>query len=82
MPELGAYDDDGMDMDMGEGGLTPQTTGVATPYGAGYGAYGGGGASPGAMLTPYGAAGDIMTSPLGASPFVSPMVSPGRQTPQ
>ena len=87
MPELG-YDEDGM-MDIdGLGSATPgvATPGVATPYGFGYGAYGGGngaagGASPGGMLTPFGAAGDLSTSPMGASPFISPMVSPGRMTP-
>lgn len=81
MPELG-YDEEGM-MDIdGMGGTTPgiTTPGVATPYGFGYGAYAGG-ASPGTMLTPFGASGDLSTSPVGTSPFVSPMVSPGRATP-
>ena len=81
---MGGY---GMDAD-GAGGQTSMVTpGVSTPYGGfGFG-YGGGGASPGAMLTPgihLGGASpgaDITASPLGTSPFVSPVVSPGRATP-
>ena len=94
MPELmGGYGGDMMMMGeegmMREGGQTPgmQTPGMATPYnnfGFGYGA-GAGGASPGAMLTPGihlgGATPGLTASPLGASPFISPMVSPGRATP-
>lgn len=91
LPELG-YDEDGMGgygMDAdGAGGQTSMVTpGVSTPYGGfGFG-YGSGGASPGAMLTPgihLGGASpgaDITASPLGTSPFVSPVVSPGRATP-
>jgi len=91
LPELG-YDEDGMGGYMdgeGAGGQTNMVTpGVNTPYGGfGFGYGGAGAASPGAMLTPgihLGAASpgaDLTASPLGTSPFVSPMVSPGRQTP-
>lgn len=91
LPELG-YDEEGMGgyMDV-EGGQTPggmHTPGVNTPYGGfGFG-YGAGAASPGSMLTPgihLGGASpgaDITASPLGTSPFVSPIVSPGRATPR
>lgn len=91
LPELG-YDEDGMGAYMdaeGAGGQTGMVTpGVSTPYGGfGFGYGGAGGASPGAMLTPgihLGGASpgaDITASPLGTSPFVSPVVSPGRATP-
>lgn len=91
LPELG-YDEDGMDgyMDAdGAGGQTGMITpAVNTPYGGfGFGYGGGGAASPGSMLTPgihLGGASpsaDITASPLGTSPFVSPVVSPGRATP-
>ena len=91
LPELG-YDDDGMGGYMdgeGAGGQTSMVTpGVNTPYGGfGFGYGGAGSASPGAMLTPgihLGGASpgaDVTASPLGTSPFVSPVVSPGRATP-